>query len=226
MKKETIKTISLIVLAIALIASIIGIIWLNNKYDENVYIHNTKTDSLCTVINLEKQAYDSLKIHSDSVYNYELNRSDSLYQLLQTKTNSNKTKITYVYKDSTIIKEVENTQTETVVETKYVDRIVEKEVIKTIHDTVQVTKIDTIYNEQNTQVTKQDEESKKEVVVKDDLFNVYIDAGVKGTLDFDIIPEASVGIIIKEKFYGEVGIDYNNGKVNPSAKLGVRMNLF
>lgn len=221
-----IKNISIIVLAIALVASIIGIIWLNNKYDTNETYLKTQSDSLCTVIDLQKTSFDSLKSHSDSVYSYELQRNDSLNQIIKTSQEKHRTVVTYVYKDSTIIKEVEDTKTNTELQTVYVDRIVEKEVIKTIHDTVHVTKIDTVYNEQNTQVTKQDEESKKEVVVKDDLFNVYIDAGVKGNLDFDIIPEANVGIIIKEKFYGEVGIDYNNGKVNPSAKLGVRMNLF
>ena len=32
--------------------------------------------------------------------------------------------------------------------------------------------------------------------------------------------------VIKEKFYGQIGIDYDKGKVNPNAKIGVRFKLF
>lgn len=220
------KKIGIIILIVALIGCILDICYLNYKYDENELMMKSTSDSLCTVIELNKQAYDSLKIHSDSLYSYELNRNDSLYQLLQQKTNTNKTKVTYVYKDSIIVKEVENTQVETVVETQYVDRIVEKEVIKTIHDTIQVSKIDTVYQENTIEVKKEDEQVKKEVVVNDDLFNLYLNADIKGNLDLDIVPEASVGIIIKEKFYGEVGIDYDKGSVNPNAKIGLRLNVF
>lgn len=226
MNKETLKNISIIILAIGLVASIICNIWINNKYDENVQINKSTSDSLCTIIDLQKNTYDSLMKHNDSLYTYELNKNDSLWQLLQTKQTTNKTKITYIYKDSTIIKEGENTQIETAIETKYIDRIVEKEIVKVIHDTLQVSKIDTIYKENTTKLTKQDEEITKEVVVNEDLFNIYLDADIKGNLDFDIIPEANVGIIIKEKYYGEIGIDYNNSKINPNAKIGIRLNVF
>jgi hypothetical protein len=53
-----------------------------------------------------------------------------------------------------------------------------------------------------------------------------LNADVKGTLQKDIVPEADVGVIIKEKFYGQIGIDYDKGKVNPNAKIGVRFKLF
>ena len=160
------------------------------------------------------------------MYQYELNKSDSLWQLLQTKQTTNKTKITYIYKDSTIVKEAENTEIATTVETKYIDRIVEKEVIKTVHDTVMVTKHDTTYNENTTQTSKETNENTKEVVVKDEFFNIYLNADVKGTLQKDVVPEADVGVIIKEKFYGQIGIDYDKDKVNPNAKIGVRFKLF
>lgn len=226
MNKEKIKNISLIVMAVALVASLLGILWLNNKYDENTRVWKSSSDSLCTVIDVKKQSYDSLKSHSDSIYDYYYAVNDSLNQLIKTSQEKHRTVVTYVYKDSTIIKEVEDTKTNTEIQTVYVDKIVEKEVVQVIHDTITVSKLDTVYNESKTEVKKEEEEKKTEVVVKDDLFNVYLDVGVKGTLEKDIVPEASVGLIIKEKFYGEVGIDYNNGKVNPSAKLGLRLNVF
>ena len=61
-----------------------------------------------------------------------------------------------------IVKEAENTEIATTVETKYIDRIVEKEVIKTVHDTVMVTKHDTTYNENTTQTKKETNENTKE----------------------------------------------------------------
>lgn len=224
--KEKIKKISIIVLAITVVVLSIVCINLNIKYDTNTHSLNTKADSLCTVIEAQGLQYDSLKAVSDSLYQYELNKSDSLWQLLQTKQTTNKTKITYIYKDSTIIKEAENTEIATTVETKYIDRIVEKEVIKTVHDTVMVTKHDTTYNENTTQTNKETNENTKEVVVKDEFFNIYLNADVKGTLQKDIVPEADAGVIIKEKFYGQIGIDYDKGKVNPNAKIGVRFKLF
>ena len=202
--KEKIKTISIITLVISLAVLALYCINLKSKYDTNTHSLMTRSDSLCTIIAMQGNKYDSLKAVSDSLYQYELQKSDSLWQLLQTTTKTNKNKITYIYKDSTIIKEVENTETATTVETKYVDRIVEKEIIKTIHDTV------------NT----------KEVVVKDEFFNIYLNADIKGTLEKDIVPEADIGIIFKEKFYGQIGIDYDKGKVNPNARIGVRFKLF
>lgn len=221
-----IKKISIVLLVIGLVISLAYSIFLNYKYDTNEQILKTQSDSLCTIIELKSNKYDSLKIHSDSIYQYELNRSDSLYQLLQTNQKTNKNKITYIYRDSIIIKEVENTEIDTKVETKYVDKIVEKEVIKTIHDTIEVTKTDTIYQESKTEVKTLIEENKKEVVVKEDLFNLYLDANVKGNLGLDIVPEANLGIMIKEKYYGEIGIDYDKGKVNPNARLGIKLNIF
>ena len=102
----------------------------------------------------------------------------------------------------------------------------EKEVIKTVHDTVMVTKHVTTYNENTTQTIKETNENIKEVVVKDEFFNIYLNVDVKGTLQKDIVPEADAGVIIKEKFYGQIGIDYDKGKVNPNAKIGVRFKLF
>ena len=224
--KEKIKTISIIVLCISLTVLALYCIHLKSEYNTNTHSLMTRSDSLCTFIAMQSNQYDSLRAISDSMYQYELQKSDSLWQLLQTTTKTNKNKITYIYKDSTIIKEVENTETATTVETKYVDRIVEKEIIKTIHDTVMVTKHDTSYNENTVQVTKQTEENSKEVVAKEDLFNVYLNADIKGTLEPDIVPEADIGIIFKEKFYGQIGIDYDRGKVNPNARIGVRFKLF
>lgn len=220
--KEKIKTISIITLVISLAVLALYCINLKSKYDTNTHSLMTRSDSLCTIIAMQGNQYDSLKAVSDSLYQYELQKSDSLWQLLQTTTKTNKNKITYIYKDSTIIKEVENTETATTVETKYIDRIVEKEIIKTIHDTVMVSKHDTSYNENTTQVSKQTEENTKEVVVKDEFFNIYLNADIKGTLEKDIVPEADIGIIFKEKFYGQIGVDYDKGKVNPNARIGVR----
>lgn len=224
--KEKIKTISIITLVISLAVLALYCINLKSKYDTNTHSLMTRSDSLCTIIAMQGNQYDSLKAVSDSLYQYELQKSDSLWQLLQTTTKTNKNKITYIYKDSTIIKEVENTETATTVETKYVDRIVEKEIIKTIHDTVMVSKHDTSYNENTIQISKQTEENTKEVVVKDEFFNIYLNADIKGTLEKDIVPEADIGIIFKEKFYGQIGIDYDKGKVNPNARIGVRFKLF
>ena len=55
---------------------------------------------------------------------------------------------------------------------------------------------------------------------------IYLDGNVKANLDFDIVPEIGAGIIIKEKFYGQIGVDYSNSKVNPHAKIGIRWELF
>ena len=82
------------------------------------------------------------------------------------------------------------------------------------------------FNENTTQTHKDEKTEEKTVVVKDDLFNIYLDGNVKANLDFDIIPEIGAGIIIKEKFYGQIGVDYSNSKVNPHAKIGIRWELF
>ena len=119
-----------------------------------------------------------------------------------------------------------NTEIQTKVKTKYVDRVVEKEIVKTIHDTLYVSKTDSVYNEEKTETHNEEKKEEKTVVVKDDLFNIYLDGNVKANLDLDIIPELGVGIIIKEKFYGQIGIDYDNSKINPNAKIGIRLELF
>lgn len=223
---EKAKNISIIVLAIGLVISIVCCLWLNSKYSKNESIYQSKADSLCTIINVSNDKYDSLRNVSDSLYQYELNKNDSLYQLLQQNQTTNKVKVTYIYKDSTIIKEEENTEIQTKVETKYVDRVVEKEIVKTIHDTLYVSKTDSVYNEEKTETHNEEKKEEKTVVVKDDLFNIYLDGNVKANLDLDIIPELGVGIIIKEKFYGQIGIDYDNSKINPNAKIGIRLELF
>ena len=223
---NTVKNISLVVLAISLIVSILYAVNLNHKYSQNLVTSQATTDSLCTVVSIEQNRYDSLKSYSDSVYAYELQKNDSLWQVLQSKQTTNKTKVTYIYKDSTIIKEAENTEIETQIETKYVTQVVEKEVIKTVHDTLYVAKTDSAFNENTTQTHKDEKTEEKTVVVKDDLFNIYLDGNVKANLDFDIVPEIGAGIIIKEKFYGQIGVDYSNSKVNPHAKIGIRWELF
>ena len=79
--KEKIKTLSIIVLAITVIVLSIICINLHTKYDTNTHTLNTKADSLSTVIEDQGLQYDSLKAVSDSLYQYELNKSDSLWQL-------------------------------------------------------------------------------------------------------------------------------------------------
>lgn len=218
------KKILIINLIICLIISICYNIYLKNKYTVSETFYSEMNDSLCTVINTQTIKYDSLKIISDSLYAYELSKNDSLWQLLQINQKTNKSKITYVYKDSIIIKEVENTEQQTNIETKYVDKIVEKEVLQVFHDTIMVSKIDTIYNEKTTETSSNVIQNDKNVFKNPDLFNIFIDANVKANLDYNIIPEANVGIIIKEKFYGAIGIDYNE-QVNPFIKAGIKVNI-
>lgn len=223
---NTVKNISLVVLAISLVVSILYAVNLNHKYSQNLVTSQATTDSLCTVVSIEQNRYDSLKAFSDSIYSYELKKNDSLWQVLQSNQTTNKTKTTYIYKDSTIIKEAENTETQTQLETKYVTQVVEKEVIKTVHDTVYVSKIDSTYDSTTVKNHKEEKNNEKTVVDKGNLFNIYLDGNVKANLDKDIIPELEGGIVLFDKFYGSIGIDYNNEKINPFAKIGINWRLF
>lgn len=221
-----IKNILLVILIIALTAVLCYTKYLNSKYSTNIHTYKAVNDSLCTEITAASAKYDSMSIHLDSMYQYELTQKDSLWQLLQISQDKKRTIVTYIYKDSTIIKEVEDTHTEARSEIKTVTEYIEKEVIKYIHDTTYISNIDTFYSKQDTEVLKTQEEKNEEVIDNKEKFNIYADANVKGTTDLDIIPEAAIGIMLYDKFYGQAGIDYNNGNINPFAKIGVRLKLF
>lgn len=223
---EKIKNISIIVLIVALVISVLYAINLNHKYSQNIKDNQILIDSLYTTINLKQDRYDSLKAFSDSIYSYELKKNDSLWQVLQSNQTTNKTKTTYIYKDSTIIKEAENTETQTQLETKYVTQVVEKEVVKTVHDTIYVSKIDSTYDSTTVKTQKEETIAEKTVVDKGNLFNIYLDGNVKVNLDKDIIPELKGGIILFDKFYGSIGIDYFDKQINPFAKIGINWELF
>lgn len=226
LNKDKIKNVSLVVLAIGLLISILYSINLNLRYSENLVNTQNSADSLATIISLEQNRYDSLKAFSDSIYSYELKKNDSLWQVLQSNQTTNKTKTTYIYKDSTIIKEAENTETQTQLETKYVTQVVEKEVVKTVHDTVYVSKVDSTYDSTTVKTQKEETNNEKIVVDKGNLFNIYLDGNVKVNLDKDIIPELEGGIILFDKFYGSIGIDYFDKQINPFAKIGINWRLF
>lgn len=223
---EKIKNISIVVLIVALAISVLYAINLNHKYSQNIKNNQILTDSLYTTINLKQDRYDSLKAFSDSIYSYELKKNDSLWQVLQSNQTTNKTKTTYIYKDSTIIKEAENTETQTQLETKQVTQVIEKEVVKTVHDTVYVSKIDSTYDSTTVKTQKGETVAEKTVVDKGNLFNIYLDGNVKVNLDKDIIPELEGGIILFDKFYGSIGIDYFDKQINPFAKIGINWELF
>ena len=224
--KDKIKNVSLVVLAIGLLISILYSINLNHRYSENLVNTQNSADSLATIISLEQNRYDSLKAFSDSIYAYELKKNDSLWQVLQSNQTTNKTKVTYIYKDSTIIKEAENSETQTQLETKQVTQVVEKEILKTVHDTVYVSKVDSTYDSTTVKNHKEETNNEKTVVDKGNLFNIYLDGNVKANLDKDIIPELEGGIVLFDKFYGSIGIDYYNEKINPFAKIGINWRLF
>lgn len=221
-----VKNIALVVLLVSLIISIIYCFTLNKKYSYNESKHQTTCDSLYNVIETTANSYDSLRIYGDSLYAFQRSSYDSLNELYHIKINTHKEQVTVIYKDSTVIRYVEDTKEEHEHQVEYIEKEVLKEVVKVIHDTINVTKTDTVYKENKIEVSNTETNDNKNVVDNGDLFNIYVDGNVKGNLDYDLIPEIGAGIIFKEKFYGQVGIDYDKGNVNPNIKLGVRLKVF
>lgn len=226
MTKSKISIIAIIILAISLCLSLLYCHKLKNDYSVNTIHNEYICDSLNTELSVMANKYDSIHSYSDSVYELQKAHYDSLNALYEMKLTTNKSKVTYIYKDSTIIKEVENSELAQTAKIEYVTQEVIKEVIKTIHDTVAVSKIDTVYKETKSEVTTTKIEDEKEVVENTEFFNIYLDGGIKGNLDLDIIPELSAGVIFNEKFYGEIGANYDHGKINPDIKLGIRFKVF
>lgn len=224
--KEKIKNISLIVMAIALAISIAISLKLKSDYSVNENIYQMKSDSLITEVSLGSNRYDSLQSHSDSLFELQKASYDSLNELYKIKINTHKEQVTVIYKDSTVIRYVEDTHEEHEQQIQYVEKEVVKEVVNVIHDTVTIAKSDTVYNESNVAVSKSEIKDEKTVVDNVETFNIYIDGGVRANLNPDIIPELNAGIMIREKFYGEIGANYDRGKINPSAKLGIRLKVF
>lgn len=224
--KEKIKTIGLIVLAIACAITMFMYSNLKSNYSINEHNYQATADSLCTEISMASNRYDSLGNHYESILEVQKASYDSLNELYKIKIDTHKEQVTIIYKDSTVIRYVEDTHEEQEHQIEYVEKEVVKEVIKEIHDTIAVTKIDTVYQDSKVEVTKTETETNKDVVKNEEFFNIYVDGGVRGNLDFDIIPEVDAGVIIKEKFYGEIGANYDRGKINPSAKLGIRLKVF
>lgn len=224
--KEKIKTIGLIVLAIVCAITMFMYSNLKSDYSINEHKYQSMNDSLCTELSIETNKYDSLSSYTQLMITTQKASYDSLNELYKTKIDTHKEKVVIKYKDSTVIRYVEDSHVEQEHKVEYVEKEVVKEVVQYVHDTVAVTKIDTVYQEAKTEVVHSESETQKEVVDNTETFNIYVDGGVRGNLDYDIIPEVGAGVIIKEKFYGEIDANYDKGKINPSAKLGIRLKVF